>query len=741
MLSRMTLEEKVGQTLCFLGWNTYDIGAKRKTVAVSEGFKKMVEQYVGMLWGVYRADPWTQKTLSNGLNPHLAALAGNALQRYNIEHTRLGIPIFLTEEAPHGHMAIGATVFPTGLGMAAAFSPELAEEVGRIIGREVRLQGGHVSYGPVLDLAREPRWSRVEETCGEDPTLTGRTGAAVVRGLGGGDLKKPYSTVATLKHFIGYGTTEGGQNGGSTCVGLRELHEQFLTPFKRAIDAGALSVMTSYNSIDGVPCTSNAAIFRTLLHDEWGFKGFVVSDLYSVDGLYQTHHVAKGERDAAVMAMNAQVDADLGGKCYAHLAEAVRSGEIDEAVIDTAVVRILRMKFDMGLFENPYVDASLAAKTVCNDDARDVARRIAAASVTLLENRNHTLPLPKTKRVAVIGPNADNPYNMLGDYTAPQEEGKVITVLEGIRRKIGAEQVVYAKGCAVRSDKLTDVNAAVKTAGNADVIVAVVGGSSARDFETNFKSTGAAETSADAVSDMECGEGYDRTTLDLMGDQLPLLRALKATGKPLVVVYIEGRPLLKEWAAENADALLTAYYPGQEGGLAIADVLFADVNPAGRLPVSVPRCVGQIPVHYNRSLPVPHRYVDSEATPRYAFGYGLSYTTFQYANLSVKKASDGGFDVSADITNTGTCDGEEVVQLYLSDLLASVVRPVRQLVDFKRVMIAQGKTQRVNLHVSQDDMAVTRMDLSRVVEPGEFELQLGAASSDIRLKTTVEWHN
>lgn len=738
LLARMTPEEKVGQTLCPLGWGTYAIDARRKAVGVSPEFEKMLaEQHVGMLWGVYRADPWTQKTLLNGLDPRLAAMAGNALQRYNIEHTRLGIPLFLAEEAPHGHMAIGATVFPTGIGMAAAWSPELAEEVGRIEGREVRLQGAHISYGPVLDLAREPRWSRVEETCGEDPTLAGRTGAAIVRGLGGGDLTQPYATVATLKHFIGYGTTEGGQNGGPTYVGWRELHEQFLAPFKRAVDAGALSIMTSYNSIDGVPCTANSAMFDTLLRGQWGFRGFVVSDLYSIDGLYQTHHVAHGEQDAGVMAMKAQVDADLGGKCFAHIADAIRAGEISEAVLDTAVARILRLKFEMGLFENPYVDPELSARTVRDAEARGVAHRAAAAAVTLLENQHATLPLAKNLRVAVVGPNADNPYNMLGDYTAPQADGVVCTVLAGVREKIGAQNVAYAKGCAIRDARLTDIPAAVKAAQEADVVVAVVGGSSARDFKTNYKATGAAETDPNAVSDMECGEGYDRATLDLLGDQTKLLQALKATGRPLVVVYIEGRPLLKEWAAENADALLTAYYPGQEGGRAIADVLFGDVNPAGRLPFSVPRNVGQLPVHYNRVLPRPHRYVESEATPRYAFGYGLSYTTFQYANMTATPAADGGFDVSADITNTGQRDGEEVAQLYIRDLEASVVRPCHQLADYRRVMIKQGQTLRVQLHIAPDDMAVTHPDLTRSVEAGEFELQLGAASDDIRLKTTV----
>ena len=358
LLSRMTTEEKVGQLRCTLAWDYYETDGKK--VVPSEKFKKdIAEGQIGMLWGTYRADPWTRKSLENGLNPELAAKAGNALQKYVLEHTRLGIPLFLAEEAPHGHMAIGTTVFPTGFGMAATWNPQLIERAGQVIGKEVRLQGGHISYGPVLDLTREPRWSRVEEAMGEDPTLAGEIGAAMVRGLGGGDLTQPYSTLATLKHFIGYGTTEGGQNGAPTFVGPRELAEQFLPPFKKAIDAGALSVMTSYNSLDGVPSTCDRHFLTDLLRDEWHFRGFVVSDLYSIDGIYNTHHVAATRAEAGEMALKAGVDADLGALAFADLGESLRSGKITEADLDRAVARVLRLKFEMGLFEHPYVDVKV----------------------------------------------------------------------------------------------------------------------------------------------------------------------------------------------------------------------------------------------------------------------------------------------------------------------------------------------------------------------------------------------
>lgn len=732
LLSRMTIEEKAGQLVCLMGWNSYQINGTK--VSVSEQFRHELDSLnVGMYWAVFRADPWTQKTIANGLNPELAALAANAMQRYAVEHTRLGIPVLLAEEAPHGHMAIGTTVFPTGLGMAATWSADLMRQEGAVIGKEVRLQGGHISYGPVLDLSREPRWSRVEETLGEDPCLSGVLGAAMVQGLGGGDLSLPYSTIATLKHFIAYGTTEGGQNGARSIAGPRELEQVFLPPFMRAINAGALSVMTSYNSLDGVPCTGNRRLLTDVLRHEWGFnRGFVVSDLFSIDGISGTHHVAATAQDAAIEALLAGVDVDLGGNCFAQLVEAVKSGKVSEDALDTAVRRVLRLKFEMGLFEHPYVDAKAAARGVHDADAVTVAHNAARASVTLLKN-DGTLPLDKGFKVAVVGPNADNIYNLLGDYTAPQPDGKIITPYQGIRAKVGDGNCTLARGCAVRDTNDCDIPAAVEAARAADVVVAVVGGSSARDFKTSYENTGAASSEQQFVSDMECGEGFDRATLDLLGRQQQMLEALEATGKPLVVVYIEGRPLNKNWAAEHANALLTAYYPGEQGGNAIADVLFGDCNPAGRLPVSVPRHVGQLPVYYNKPLPAAHDYVEMSAQPLYPFGYGLSYTTFDYSGLRITEAGDGGCDVTFAVTNTGGRDGEEVVQLYLRQRVASVVQPERQLKAFDRIAVSAGESRVVTLHLCREDFAIVDRDMDWSVEPGRYDILVGASSADIRL--------
>ena len=560
----------------------------------------------------------------------------------------------------------------------------------------------------------------------------------MVRGLGGGDLSQPYSTLATLKHFIGYGTTEGGQNGAPTFVGPRELAEQFLPPFKKAIDAGALSVMTSYNSLDGVPSTCDRHFLTDLLRDEWHFRGFVVSDLYSIDGIYNTHHVAATRAEAGEMALKAGVDADLGALAFADLGESLRSGKITEAELDRAVARVLRLKFEMGLFEHPYVDVKAARTQVRSAEHKAVALDVARASVTLLKNAQGTLPLRKDQRVAVIGPNADNVYNLLGDYTSPQEEGNVKTILTGILSKLPSAQVEYVKGCAVRDTTTSDIAAAVRAAQRADVVIVAVGGSSARDFKTSYKETGAAVTDSKTLSDMDCGEGFDRSTLDLMGHQQQLLEALAKTGKPLVVVYIEGRPLLKNWCDEHAAALLTAYYPGQEGGLAIADVLFGDYNPAGRLPVSVPRSVGQLPVYYNKKAPLPHDYVDMTAKPLYPFGYGLSYTHFSYSNLKAFATSATSYDVTVDVTNDGAYDGDEVVQLYLHDEVASTSQPLKQLKHFERVFIPKGETRRVTFHLTADDFSIVGRDMKRVVEPGEFHVMVGASSEDIRQDCKIE---
>lgn len=737
LISRMTLEEKVGQLLCPLGWEMY-----MKTpsgVTYSEKYKDLIDnKHVGMFWAVFRADPWTQKTLENGLNPSLAAEAANAMQRYAVEETRLGIPVFIAEEAPHGHMAIGTTVFPTGIGMASTWNLGLQEQVFKISAKEVRLQGGHIAYGPVLDLSRDPRWSRVEEAFGEDPVLSAQMGAAAVRGAGAGKISDPHAVISTIKHFIAYGIPEGGHNGSSAIIGERELLESFLPPFKEVVKAGALSIMTAYNSVDGIPATSNTHLIRKILKNDWNFDGFVVSDLGSIDGLYSNHRVAKDLEDAGVLAMNAGVDVDLGAKPFAKLIDAVHAGKVKEEVLDSAVYLVLKLKFDMGLFENPYVNAKKAKKEVRTKESVAIARKAAQESIVLLENKNGLLPLAKKGlKIAVVGPNADVPYNQLGDYTAPQERSNIKTVLDGIKAKVPSASISYVKGTAIRDTSSSDFAAVEDAVQSSDVAVVVVGGSSARDFKTKYISTGAAVATEESVSDMESGEGFDRATLDLLGHQMELLRRVKATGKPMVVVYIQGRPLNMNWAAENADALLTAWYPGQEGGNAIADVLFGDYNPAGRLPISVPRSVGQLPVYYNKKAPVPHPYIETKATPLYAFGYGKSYSTFAYSDVEAVRTTDG-FQLSFTVQNTGEVDGDEVAQLYISDEVASTVQPLKKLKKFERIFIPKGESKNINWSISLEDLSIINQEMKQVAESGTFKLMLGGSSDNTPLSTLIE---
>lgn len=743
LLSRMTLDEKIGQVRCPLGWFIYDKDAKGKVSLTEKFYKYTDEQYIGNYWAVLRADPWTQKTLTTGLNPALSAEMLNMMQRYAVEKTRLGIPIMVAEETPHGHMAIGATVFPTALSQAATFDRNVLFRMGEAMGAEIRAQGAHVGYGPVIDIAREPRWSRMEETFGEDPTLAGILASEVVRGMQGdlnlnGEVRNDGNHVySTLKHFAAYGIPEGGLNGEMASVGERTLLSEYVPQFKRTVEAGVGSIMTSYNMIDGVPCTSNRHLLTEVLRDTWGFKGAIYSDLQSIEGVAQTHHCAENWEEAGALAVNAGVDIDLEGNSYQYLRHAIETGKASEADLDRAVSKVLTLKFNLGLFENPYVDAKRAARIVRSEEHQQLAREVARKGICLLEN-DGTLPLSKDLRhVAVIGPNADMMYNQLGDYTAPQDRSAIATVLDGVRAMLPTAEVEYVKGCAVRDTTTSDIAAAVAAAKRSEVTILVVGGSSARDFKTEYLSTGAALVGKGELSDMDSGEGYDRAGLQLMGDQERLMQALIDAGVKLVVVYIEGRPLNMNLAAEKANALLTAWYPGGQGGMAIADVLFGDYNPAGRIPVSIPRNVGQIPVYYSKHP--SHDYIDSPAAPLYSFGYGKSYTTFAYSNLvcaTVKPAP--GEDVLArvtfTVTNTGDRDGEEVPQLYVRDVTGSVETPHMALKNFDRIALRAGESRTVTFDLRHDDLALYNLKMEHVVEPGEFKVMVGAASNDIRLE-------
>ena len=665
LLSQMTIEEKCGQLACPIGFTLY--GKEGDSLWLSDDFIGMMDTMpLGSCWAVLRADPWSQKTVETGLHPRESARMLNRMQQYAVENTRLGIPMLFCEETPHGHMAIGTTVFPTGIAQASTWNPELLERMGEVMGREIRLQGAHVGYGPVLDIARDPRWSRVEETMGEDPYLSGVLGTAVVKGM-------QKHVVATLKHLAAYGIPQGGHNAATADVGQNRLKHDYLPSFEKAVKEGhAGSVMTAYNTIDGVPCTANRWLIEEVLRQSWEFNGVVFADLNAINALYATHHVAADPAEAAALALKAGVDIDLGGYNYGgFLKEALSRGLVTEKDIDRAVRHVLQLKFDMGLFENPYVDEALAEAGVGTDESAQLAKQVALESAILLKN-DGILPFGKSiNKVAVVGPNADNMYAQLGDYTAPQDSDRVVTMLEGIRQKGRAEVV----------DDLQ----------KADAIVLVVGGSSARDFKTSYEETGAAIVE-ERETEMDCGEGYDRSTLKLLGGQEALMQQFYALGKPVVTVYICGRPMDMNMANERSDALLLMWYPGMEGGSALADILWGDYNPSGKLPISIPRSVGQIPVYY--SQPVTGDYVEESAKPLYPFGYGLSYTQFEYGELEIN-----GNEVVITVTNVGLHDGDEVVQLYAQEETPGLALSSAQLVAFRRVHLKKGETRQLSFTV------------------------------------------
>ncbi|MBB3109678.1 beta-glucosidase [Paenibacillus phyllosphaerae] len=741
LLSLMTIEEKIGQLIQPFGWKTYH-KQPDGTILLDEAFRAQVDEGgVGSLYGVLRADPWTEVTLENGLTPEEGARAINEIQRYAIEHSRLGIPILFGEECSHGHMAIGSTVFPVPLLLGSTWNVDLYRRMCEAVAAETRSQGGAATYSPVLDVVRDPRWGRTEECFGEDPYLIAEMAEASVQGLQGEGLDRDDTVIATLKHFVAYGSTEGGRNAAPAHMGLRELHTNDLLPFRKAVEAGAKSIMTAYNEIDGVPCTASDELLNELLREQWGFDGFVITDCGAINMLAWGHDVAKDGEDAAVMSLQAGVDMEMSGEMFGkHLRAAVDKGLVTEANLDLAAGRILKAKFELGLFERPYVDPERAKTIIGCPEHKELARELAREGIILLKNESDTLPLAKnTGTIAVIGPNANNVYNQLGDYTSPQPREQVATLLDGIRAKLGdvaGARVLYAPGCRIKGDSREGFDTALAAAEQADVIVLALGGSSARDFGegTIDLRTGASVVSDHAWSDMECGEGIDRTGLHLLGVQLELAQRLHALGKPVIVVYMNGRPVVEPWIDEHAHAILEAWYPGQEGGHALADILFGDCNPSGRLTVSVPKDVGQLPVYYNGKRSRGKRYLEMDVQPRYPFGYGLSYTTFEYDNLQVFRqtiAPDGTATVLVDVTNTGTAAGSEVVQLYLSDKVSSVTRPGKELKGFRKIHLEPGESRTVTFMVAKEELQLINRQLEAVVEPGEFGIMVGRNASDV----------
>lgn len=734
LLAQMTLEEKIGQLLQPFGWKTYT--KVNGDVQLTDTFKEAIANGgVGSLYGVLRADPWTEVTLETGLSPREGAEVTNLIQRYAMEHTRLGIPILLGEECSHGHMAIGNTVFPVPLSIGSSWNIELFQQVCQAVAAETRAQGGAATYSPVLDVTRDPRWGRTEECFGEDPYLISEMAIAAVKGLQGDSLNTDHTILATLKHFVAYGSPDGGRNADTVRMGMRELMEKDLLPFQRAVAAGAKSIMTAYNEIDGVPCTSSKELLTHILRESWGFDGFVITDCGAMSQLRHGHQICETEEEAASISLKAGVDMEMSGETFGqYLQSALDQQLIAVSDLDLAVERILRLKFELGLFERSYVDPALAEQVIGQSSHRELARQAAREGIVLLKNKEQSLPLsPSRGKIAVIGPNANNMYNQLGDYTSPQEREQIVTVLDGVRAKCsGLSEVVYAPGCRVKDPSREGFEAAIEAAATADTIIAVVGGSSARDFgegTIDLKTGAAVITDTFMLSDMDCGEGFDRAQLNLCGVQLELLQKLHSLGKKLIVVYINGRPIVEPWIDEHADAIVEAWYPGQEGGHAIADILFGDYNPSGRLTLSIPKHLGQLPVYYNKKRSRGHRYLETDFHPQYVFGYGLSYTSYHYDNLQLDQSSisvGGTCTVSVDVTNTGDVAGQEVVQLYIKDCVSTISRPEKELKGFCKIVLEPGEKRTVHFTITSQELQFVSADLTWIVEPGRFEIHTGS---------------
>lgn len=691
LIARMTLEEKLGQ----------------------------LQQLDGEANGNYRAehlDLIRKGLLGSTLNVR-GARRTNELQRVAVEQSRLKVPVLFGFDVIHGYR----TIFPVPLALAATWDPEAVERAASIAAVEARSAGVRWTFAPMLDVARDPRWGRIVEGAGEDPYLGAVMARAQVRGFQGEDYSAPGKIVACAKHFVGYGAAEAGRDYNTTDISERQLREVYLPPFKAALDAGVGTFMSAFNDLDGVPATANRFTLTRVLRDEWKFDGFVVSDYEAIKEL-MNHGIAADEMEAARAALSAGVDVEMVSRLYMKcLPQLVREGKVSQAMIDRAVRRVLRIKFRLGLFDNPYADESLEARTILSRDNIAAARRIAAQSMVLLKNEGDLLPLVKNARsVAVIGPLADDQQDMLGSWAGDGRKDDVVTLLAGIKGKVSSStRVGYEKGCDIEGGSGDRIAEAARIARESDMVILAVGES----------------------ADMS-GEAASRTSLDLPGRQPDLVKAVIATGKPTAVVLVSGRPLTINWIAENAGAILVAWFPGIQAGNAIADVLFGDRNPGGKLPVTFPRNVGQLPLYYNHkntgrpfdpSNKYTSRYLDAPVAPLFPFGFGLSYTRFRVSNLKLSSETirpDESVNISVEVENIGKRAGDEVVQLYIRDPVATVTRPVRELKGFRRITVAPGQKRLVEFTLSAEQLAFYSPEMRPVVEPGQFRVFVGTSSVD-----------
>ncbi|MES2373353.1 MAG: glycoside hydrolase family 3 N-terminal domain-containing protein [Bacteroidota bacterium] len=717
LLGRMTLQEKIAQMqdLSFseiCNADTIDPAKmhtflKGLSFGVGEGMKITAEQY--------------------GIDTY-------KLQQYLLEKTRLGIPMLTSAEALHGCVHPGATIYPQAIALGSTFNPSLVNKMTKAISKELKVQGTSQVLSPDLDLARELRWGRVEETYGEDPYLTGRMGVAFIKGFNENNI------ICTPKHFTAHGSPSAGLNLASVAGGERELRSIYLKPFEAVIkEANPLSIMNAYSAYDGIPMAASHHVLTDILRTELGFKGYVYSDWESVAMLHSFQGVAENAADAALQSVKAGLDFEVWSNCFEKLDSLVTSGALPVRYIDSAVSRILRAKFVSGIFEHPFPDLANFKKEIHSPESIQLALDIARESIVLLKNENQLLPFKNNiKSIAVLGPSADQVQ--FGDYSWTNDNKNGVTPLQGLKTLVGGKvELNYAKGCDIVSQNKNGIAEAVQAAMKSDVAVIFVGSQSA--------------SSGHIFPDATSGEGYDLSDLTLTGVQEELIKAVKATGKPVVVVLVAGKPFAIPWVAKNIPAVITQWYPGEQGGTAIAEVLFGKTNPSGKLNVSFPQSVGHLPVFYNHyptdkgyynkrgSVDKTGRdYVFSSPDPVWAFGTGLSYTTFKYETINVSKelfTADETCHIEVTVKNTGAMDGKEVIQLYVRDKVSSVVTPVKELKRFEKVSIKAGESLKIQFDLPLSELALYNVDMKKVVEPGEFELQVGTASDRILLQKTI----
>ena len=734
LLSRMSMEDKIPQLMAVWDGSPihFDNVFFADTAKVRKVFGKGVESVQPFFCGIKETVEFRNK-----------------IQKYLIEKTKWGIPTLFVDEGQHGLMKPEATSFPMAIGLACSWDINLFEQVYNVVAHEMRSRGGHHVLSPVIDVCRDPRWGRVEETYGEDPYLNGMYAIAAVKGLQGTTtgIVAPDHVATTLKHFCGHGQPEGGNNQAPANYSERVLREFHFPPFKMVIEnANPVSVMPSYNEIDGKPSHYNNWLLQTVLRGEWNYKGMIVSDYNGIDELFEKHLVAKDAKEACMKAFNAGVQYEFPKpKCYPFLPELVKEGKVKQVDIDTAVYRVLRLKFQLGLFDNPYIKVEDAIKVSKDEKSCELALKAAQESIVLLKNENNLLPLQKGKykKIAVIGPNSN--VVLTGGYSG--EPYQKVTILDGIKSKVGnSSEVLFAQGCKIvenvdqsyknwqtndikfasRTENLNLIDDAVTITKQADIVVLAVG-------ETE-------QLCREAWSKKHIG---DNITLDLLGEQEELVKAIVATGKPVIVYLMNGRPLSINYIAKNVSAIIEGWYMGQQTGTAVADILFGDVNPSGKLTITVPKSVGQLPMYYNHKPSSQfNNYVSEDVLPLYPFGFGLSYSTFTYSNLkfSADKINAGeSVVVSVDITNSGKVKGDEIAQLYIHKKVASVTRPVLELKGFERITLEAGQTKTVQFTVDKSKLAFWDYNMKFTVEPGEYEILVGKSSVDLTKKIlTVE---